>query len=278
MFEMNMRYEGIRYCKIYKIIIKFAQTIIIMGKKFMLSDKGTVQEGSPSGISNSGQIFSIVILSSNGDVLQCSPAQLQAKLGSSETIVNLTVTGTAEFDTTSDFKGVATFEVPVIYSAATGITAAGTNQATATPLTKGFNNITTCSVNTKGCALPTAVAGQLCVVKNTSANDVLLYPASGDAIDLVAVDTAITLYVGQEMWFWPIDGTTWQSGAHVSLFGVQIIAGAKTFSSKITVPNIAGSGAFQSRAAAASGDVYIDTAANILGFGDLILAQKPPPA
>ncbi len=189
----------------------------------------------PSKIPDYSVIQAVVILNAAGDALQASLAQLQQALGQSETIINLIVTGTAEFQTTSLFTGVSTFTLPSIFSNSTGIVAAGTNQATATPLTAQFNNVITCSVNTKGVKLPTAIAGQLCVVKNISANDLLLYPFLGDAIDLVAVNTAITLYIGQELWLWAIDATTWQTSANVSLFGTQTIAGTKTFSSPVIV-------------------------------------------
>ena len=179
-----------------------------MGKKFVVSEKGVIQEGTPSGIANIGQVYSVIILGNNGDVLQCTPAQLQALLGSTETIVTLLVTGTAEFQTTSLFDGVATFIAPSIYSNSTSIQTTGNDFTSAKPLTTEYNNITlnTAGGGAEGVSLGVAVAGKQQVVFNNSPTTIKVYPIIESYIDGVK-DTAVLLQIGEKVSFSAIDAT-----------------------------------------------------------------------
>lgn len=97
------------------------------------------------------------------------------------------------------------------YTNATNITAAGTNQGTATQLTAvEFNNVTTVASGT-GVLLVAASAGLRQIVKNSGANALTVYPASGDAIDAGSANAGVLLQVGQQIMFSAIDATTWQS-------------------------------------------------------------------
>jgi hypothetical protein len=69
------------------------------------------------------------------------------------------------------------------------ITAAGTTQAGATALTSQFNVVTTVPVGS-GVVLPTAVAGNHCIVRNSGANPLLVYPAGTAQINLLAASAA----------------------------------------------------------------------------------------
>lgn len=75
-----------------------------------------------------------------------------------------------------------------------GVTAAGTNQATATPLTADFNYVNSVASGT-GVSLPTPKIGNLITVVNNGANTLLVYPAVGTAIDLFS--NGISVPVGQ---------------------------------------------------------------------------------
>lgn len=87
--------------------------------------------------------------------------------------------------------------------------AAGTNQGTATALTKAVNYITA-SDGVKGVALPTAVAGLRCVVHNTvDTAQLYVYPASSDAIGTRSANAAVLLPGGGNATFEAIDATTW---------------------------------------------------------------------
>ena len=73
----------------------------------------------------------------------------------------------------------------------TGITAAGTVQANATALTKAMNVVSTVPSGT-GVILPTAVAGMVVYITNTSANSLFVYPGSGAQINLLGTNSAFT--------------------------------------------------------------------------------------
>ena len=93
-------------------------------------------------------------------------------------------------------------------SVATGISAAGTVQANATALTKGFNVVSTVSVG-QGVALPTAVAGMTVNVVNTSANSLLVYPASGGTIGFLSLNAAATQTANSTIQYIATSSTQW---------------------------------------------------------------------
>lgn len=66
------------------------------------------------------------------------------------------------------------------FTSAAGIASAGTNQATATALTKVYNRVDTVTAG-QGVKLPAAVLNTRYTVQNKGAgDDLLVYPASGD--------------------------------------------------------------------------------------------------
>jgi hypothetical protein len=95
-----------------------------------------------------------------------------------------------------------------IRSVQTGISAAGSSQGTGTTLTKEFNTVSTVSSG-EGVVLPTAVAGMAIVITNTSANSVLVYPASGGVINTQATNAAFTQGPGSTLQFVAMSTTQW---------------------------------------------------------------------
>lgn len=69
-----------------------------------------------------------------------------------------------------------------IRSVGTGIIALGNAQSSATALTKEINLVSTVLLG-NGVVLPTAVAGMVVIIINTSANTLSVYPASGAQIN-----------------------------------------------------------------------------------------------
>lgn len=99
-------------------------------------------------------------------------------------------------------------------SAATGLTAAGTTQATALALAKQVNVVTTVAAGS-GVILAalTFVAG-LCVeiiIINAGANALLAYPPSGATINALAVNVAFSVAAGAIARFYQISGTAWRA-------------------------------------------------------------------
>jgi hypothetical protein len=80
----------------------------------------------------------------------------------------------------------------VIGSVATGITAAGSTQGTATAISRQYNVVSTVTAG-QGVVLPAATAGMRLTVFNTSATDLNVYPASGAAINSLAANAAYVL-------------------------------------------------------------------------------------
>jgi hypothetical protein len=78
-----------------------------------------------------------------------------------------------------------------IRSVGTAISAAGTTQATATVITKEINVVPTVATGA-GVVLPTAVAGMVITITNTSANSLLVYPAVNGIINALAANAAFT--------------------------------------------------------------------------------------
>lgn len=94
---------------------------------------------------------------------------------------------------------------------ATGITAyAGGGLENATQLAKEYNNITTCASDLDSVKLPAASIGLECGVKNSTTNNVAVYPQStpidgGDAADYYL------LAPGKTVWFVAQSAVGWES-------------------------------------------------------------------
>jgi hypothetical protein len=95
-----------------------------------------------------------------------------------------------------------------IRSVNTGISAAGSTQGTATALTKEINVVSTVASGA-GVVFPTAVAGMVISITNTSANALLVYPATGAAINSAAVNAAYSQPAGSTLQFIAPTTTQW---------------------------------------------------------------------
>ena len=96
-----------------------------------------------------------------------------------------------------------------IRSITTGITAAGSTQGTATALTKEINVVSTVSSGANGVVLPTAVAGIVLIVNNTSANTLNVYPATGGAVNSGSTNAAYSHVSGASIQYYATSSTQW---------------------------------------------------------------------
>ena len=96
------------------------------------------------------------------------------------------------------------------------IAAAGTTQGTATILLLDINNVTTVAAGT-GVILPALTAGAKITIFNNGANTLLIYPAVGDSIDILAANAAISVPVGSEWTGAMVSSTNWQTLASIIL-------------------------------------------------------------
>lgn len=126
------------------------------------------------------------------------------------------------------------------FSTSATVSAAGTNQGTATALTSDVNIITTVGSGT-GVILPTAAAGKKVVIVNKGANTLNIFPASGAAIDALGANTAITLPVNGVMDFSASSTTQWYSSSNQYISGTfvtgNITGSAGSVANALTVDN-----------------------------------------
>lgn len=108
--------------------------------------------------------------------------------------------------------GTITSSSYLIRSVQTGISAAGASQGTATALTKDINVVSTVSTG-QGVILPTAVAGMMISITNTSANSLVVYPASGGVINTLAANAGFTHVAGATLIYIAPSTTQWYTAS-----------------------------------------------------------------
>ena len=113
---------------------------------------------------------------------------------------NSLLLNTAGGSITVGSNGNATFTNNIVSSVATGISAAGSSQGTATGITKDINVVSTVAAGA-GVIFSTIVVGCQMVVINAGANPLLVYPPSGVAIDSLGANIGFTLPVGGKIMF-----------------------------------------------------------------------------
>ena len=74
--------------------------------------------------------------------------------------------------------------------------------------TTGFTLVVS-DTATKGVKLPTAAAGKVCIIKNSYAGNLLVYPVSGDAINAGGANNVYTMAASTSAIFVAYDATTW---------------------------------------------------------------------
>jgi hypothetical protein len=131
------------------------------------------------------------------DVVSASASRTSLGLGSgdSPTFTNLTLTGFYNF------------------SVANALTAhVGGGQGSALALAKGINRVTTVASGGDSVKLPAATAGRALVVINAAASNAMdCFPASGDAINALAADTALSIAADSTVMFFCAVAGTWDS-------------------------------------------------------------------
>lgn len=105
-------------------------------------------------------------------------------------------------------QGAAAGTMPTIPTAT--VAATGSAQGDAAAVTTGFTLVTAAD-GTKGVILPAAAAGKQVEIKN-GANAVLkIYPATGDAINALAANAALSIAALTSVILTAYDATTWYS-------------------------------------------------------------------
>ena len=157
-----------------------------------------------NGANVTGTVANATYATSAGSATSATTATTATTAGTVTTAAqpNITSTGTLTSVTSSGNISGANIIASnyIIRSVGTGISAAGSTQGTATVLSKEINAVSTVSSG-QGVALPSAVAGMVVNIINTSANSLLVYPASGGYINSLSQNAGFTQAAGSTLQF-----------------------------------------------------------------------------
>jgi len=142
---------------------------------------------------------------------------------------------TVLIDDSDNISGVGTFSSGIqtstglnVISATDAITAfAGGGQGSAVALTSQINSITTSATAGDSVALPTSIAGHSVQVSNIGAAYADVFPISGDLIDELSVNIAVSLAPGQSIIFTCSVAGSWKSTPQEAL-GAKYTTGTTT--------------------------------------------------
>jgi hypothetical protein len=158
----------------------------------------------------------------NGTLSAASSAQPNVTSLGNLLVANVTgnliagnITANANIDANVVTANYITSNSFVIKSVGTTITATGTVQSDATPLTKSINVVSSAAVGT-GVVLPTATAGMTIYITNTSANTINVYPAVGASINTGASNASVSLSSNVTTQFIAPSATQWFTVANLS--------------------------------------------------------------
>jgi hypothetical protein len=105
-------------------------------------------------------------------------------------------------------SGIAIAALPLRRSFVTNIIASTTQTQGNGPLTNDYNNVITVANANDSVTLPVALSARYCMVRNSGANILQIYPASGDNLG-EGVNISTTLLPGAIKSWFAIDVTTW---------------------------------------------------------------------
>ncbi len=126
-------------------------------------------------------------------------------LGDDNFTLKVSPNGSTFFDS---LKMLAASGRVALKSNGSGLSAAGTTQATATIITKQTNQFTTVAAG-QGAILPSPEQGEVIFVANGGASALNIYPAVGHSINALAANAAFSLAVGKNAIIWAATTTKW---------------------------------------------------------------------
>ena len=125
-----------------------------------------------------------------------------------ELVAGTTITGATISGGTVSATDITTTGGLYIKSAT--VAAAGSTQANAAAVSDGFTLVSGAD-GTKGVVLPAAIAGRTVILKNNAGSTLKVWPASGDGINAITVDSNFTMLTVTACLFVAYDSTTWYS-------------------------------------------------------------------
>lgn len=129
-------------------------------------------------------------------------------------VAGTTITGaTISGGTISGATSVSATDITTtggLYLKTATVAATGSTQSDAASVSDGLTLVTAAD-GTKGIKLPAAVAGRTVILKNGAAAILKVWPASGDGINAIAVDSNYVLAANTSSLLVAYDATTWYS-------------------------------------------------------------------
>ena len=131
-----------------------------------------------------------------------------------ELVAGTTITGaTISGGTISSATSVSASDITTtggLYIKTATVAATGSTQSDAASVSDGFTLVTAADA-TKGVKLPAAVAGRTVILKNGAAAILKVWPATGDGINAITVDSNFTITNLSACMLVAYDSTTWYS-------------------------------------------------------------------
>lgn len=198
--------------------------ITSVGTLTSLAVTGNVTAGNLLGVfANGNSNVNIPAINGNVNISAIGNANIVVVTGTGVNVAGtLNVTGNANVGNIGAASGVftsnvsannistsnnstATYFIPSVNSS---VSAAGTNQGTATLLASQINVISAVTAG-QGVIAPTAIAGMRLTLINSTATDCLVYPDVGGKINTLATNQAFTLLAGGKLDFQATSTTQW---------------------------------------------------------------------
>ncbi len=128
-----------------------------------------------------------------------------------------TISGTTVSVTSVTTTGALSVGGSSTLSTSATVSAAGSDQAGATALTKSYNIVTTATAN-QGVKLPDCAAGLESFLLNDTAVNVKIYPATGESIDGGSANAAVDLAPGHSLKLVGVSATKWNRLSPVIIY------------------------------------------------------------
>ena len=123
-------------------------------------------------------------------------------------VIHLGAGGIVPDGGTANVTGALSVTGAIQYSVSAGLTAIGTNQATALQLTSYINQVSTAGTTGLGVVLPPFSIGAEVTVMNDGADPILVY---GNGTDLIDGDASVTLTNAKRCNYFCIGANAWES-------------------------------------------------------------------
>lgn len=156
-------------------------------------------------------------LGSTGEILNVDASGIPAWVANPGLLIANNLDDLADLPTALANLGLSSTDTPtfnlVKVSSANALTAhSGGGQGSALALTKGINRVTTVAADGDSVKLPAATAGSSMVVINAAASNAMdCFPATGEVINALSANTALSIAANKTVIFFCAVNGTWNS-------------------------------------------------------------------